>query len=105
VSDLQTKLGDSLHLLQDSLKQGKQEPHTVQEASQFKRLIQETSERRAEMLLQLGEQTYQKIRTGNLENPELGQFFLQIAELDQRIFLAQKALEQINMKVDQLGRL
>ncbi|MEH7083023.1 zinc ribbon domain-containing protein [Neobacillus drentensis] len=98
MSDLQTKLGGGLNLLQDSLQQGKQKLQTVQEVSQFKKLIQEHAEKRAELLLHLGEVAYQKIRTGKLESPELGQFFLKIAELDQRIFQAQKALEQLNKK-------
>ncbi|MEH7305121.1 zinc ribbon domain-containing protein [Neobacillus drentensis] len=98
MSDLQTKLGGGLNLLQDSLQQGKQKLQTVQEVSQLKKLIQEHSEKRAELLLHLGEETYQRIRSGKLENPELGQFFVKIAELDQRIFQAQKGLEQINKK-------
>lgn len=98
VSDLQSKLGGGLNLLQDSLQQGKQKLQTVQEVSQLKRLIQEHAEKRADLLLKLGEQTYQQIRTGQLEVPELSEFQLKIAEQDQRIFQAQKALEQLNKK-------
>ncbi|WP_066067119.1 zinc ribbon domain-containing protein [Neobacillus soli] len=100
MSDLKTKLGGGLNILQDSVQQGKQKLQTAQEISQYRKLVQENSERRANLLLQLGEQTSQKIRTGELKDLQLRDYVLKIAELDRQIFQTQSALEQLNRKSD-----
>ncbi|MFF2446494.1 zinc ribbon domain-containing protein [Neobacillus sp. NPDC058068] len=100
MSDLQTKLGGGLNMLQDSLQQGKQKLQVAQEISQYRKLVQENSERRADLLLKLGEDTYRRIRTGDVQDPQLREYVLKIAELDRGIFQTQKALEQLNRKSD-----
>lgn len=98
MSDLQTKLGGGLNMLQDSLQQGKQKLQVVQEISQFKKVINEHSENRASLLLKLGEDAYKKIRSGELQDSQLRDYFLEIAAIDHKIFNAQKTLEQLNQK-------
>lgn len=98
MSDLQTKLGSGLNVLQDSLQQGKQKLQTAQEISQYKKLINDHSEARADLVLKLGEDAYRKIRSGELQDQKLREYFLEIAEIDRRIFNAQKTLEQLNQK-------
>lgn len=100
MSDLQTKIGGGLNILQDSLQQGKQKLQTVQEISQLKKLIQENDEKRANLIFQLGEDTYRKIRSGELQDPQLRKYFLEIAEIDRNIFQGQASLEQIKQKAD-----
>ena len=98
MSDLQTKLGGGLNKLQDSLQQGKQKLQTVQEISQFKKEIQEFSELRSDLILKLGEDTYRKLRLGDLQDPQLHEYFHSIAELDRKIFNTQKSLESLDQK-------
>ncbi|MGG1397300.1 zinc ribbon domain-containing protein [Bacillus salipaludis] len=98
MSDLQTKLGGSINKIQDSLQQGKQKLQTAQEISQLKRDIQEISEARSSLILKLGEDTYRRIRTGELQDPNLREYILDIAKLDSQIFKGQKALDVLNQK-------
>lgn len=96
--DLKEKLGGGLNMLQDSVQQGKQKIQIAQEMSQYRKLIQERSEKRADMLLQLGEDTYQKVRSGEIQDQHLRDYTLKIVELDLQLFKAQEALEQLNRK-------
>ncbi|WP_042354140.1 zinc ribbon domain-containing protein [Bacillus rubiinfantis] len=98
MSDLQAKLGGSLNKIQDSLQQGKQKFQAVQEMGQYKKEIQDISEARSSLILKLGEETYQKIRTGELQDVKLRDYVLEIAKLDSQIYRAQKALEELNQK-------
>ncbi len=98
MSDLQTRLGGGLNKIQDSLQQGKQKLQTAQEISQYKKEIQELSESRSDLLLKLGEDAYRKIRTGELQDNQLREYFLTIAELDRKIFRFQNALEDLSQK-------
>ncbi|MEH7107505.1 zinc ribbon domain-containing protein [Bacillus sp. JJ1764] len=96
MSDLQSKLGGGLNILQDSLQQGKQKLQTAQEISQYKKVLNDLSEARANLLLKLGEDTYRKIRSGELQDQTLGEYSQGIAEVDRKIFTSQKTLEQLN---------
>lgn len=98
MSDLQTKLGGGINKIQDSLLQGKQKLQTVQEMSQYKKEIQDLSDSRCSLILKLGEMAYRKIRTGELVDSELRDNFLDISELDQKIFKSQNALEILSEK-------
>jgi len=98
MSDLQTKLGGSLNKIQDSLQQGKQKLQTVQEMSQFKKEIQDFSETRGSLILKLGEDAYQKIRTGELQDQKLHEYVNEITKLDKQIYHAQKELENLIQK-------
>lgn len=98
MSDLQTRLGGGLNIIQDSLQQGKQKLQTAQEISQYKKEIQDLSESRSDFILKLGEDAYRKIRTGELEDQQLREYLLDIGELDRKIFKAQHALELLNQK-------
>lgn len=97
MTDLQTKLGGGLNRIQNSLQQGKQKLKAAQEISQYKREIQEISESRGSLILKLGEDVYRKIRTGELQDSQLHEYFLKIAELDRKIYRAQKSLELISL--------
>lgn len=98
MSNLQTKLGGSINKIQDSLQQGKQKFQTVQEMSQYKKEIQDISAARSSLILKLGEEAYQKIRTGELSDSKLHGYVVEIANLDSQIYQAQKALEELNQK-------
>lgn len=98
MSDLQTKLGGGLNKLQDSLQQGKQKLQTAQEISQYKKEIQELLESRCDLILKLGEDTYRKIRANEIQDQQLREYLLDIAQLDVKVFKAEKALDLLIQK-------
>ena len=101
MSELQTKLGGGLNMLQGSLQQGKQKLQLAQEISQQKKLINENAEKKAELLLKMGELVYKKIRTAELSDPQLDAFAKDIIQYDQRIYQSQQTLVQLNFTSQQ----
>lgn len=97
MSDLQSKLGEGLNKIQGSLQHGKQKIQTVQEISGYKKVIQEKAEARANLLLRLGEETYKKIRSGEIKDDSLNEFLTNIASFDKDIYQAQKSIESLNL--------
>ncbi|MBM7703991.1 zinc ribbon domain-containing protein [Metabacillus iocasae] len=95
MNDLQTKLGGGLNKIQDSLQQGKQKIQVAQEVSQYKKIIQDAGMQRAEILLQIGENVYQKVRSGELQHAELLQDVQAISTLDRKIYQAQQSISQL----------
>jgi hypothetical protein len=98
MSDLQSKLGGGLNRIQDSLQQGKQKLHTVQEMNQYKRVIQESSEKRAEIIIKLGEVVYKKIRSGEIEDADFKTIIQDVIKLDQLVYRAEVELEKLQEK-------
>ncbi|WP_191991871.1 zinc ribbon domain-containing protein [Bacillus aerolatus] len=96
MSDLQTKIGGGLNKLQDSLQTGKQKIQSAQEISQYKRLIQETYLERNEILLQLGEEVYKKLRSQEIHSDEWAQKAASLSALDHKIYQAQQAIAAAN---------
>lgn len=101
MSELQTKLGGGLNMLQGSLQQGKQKLQIAQEISQQKKLINENAEKKAELLLKMGEMVYKKIRTGEIADGQLDTVAKEIIQFDQRIYQSQQTLAQLNMSSQQ----
>ncbi|RFU61117.1 zinc ribbon domain-containing protein [Peribacillus glennii] len=98
MSDLQTKLGGGLNILQDSLQQGKQKLQTAQEISQLKRKLQDASEQRSAQLLKLAEETYKMVRQGSIQEEAIVQQAQPILSLDVQIYQINQALEEINQQ-------
>jgi hypothetical protein len=98
MSDLQSKLGGGLNKIQDSLQQGKQKLHTAQEVSQYKKVISENTEKRAEIILKLGEVVYKKIRSGEIQDSELRSISQDVISLDQLIYRTEVMLGKLNEK-------
>lgn len=91
-------IGGGLNKLQDSLQQGKQKLKNAQEISQYKKIILENSERRADYILKLGEEAYRKLRSGEVQDHGLHDIVNDIAALDQVVFKAQKTLDALNQQ-------
>ncbi|WP_100401601.1 zinc ribbon domain-containing protein [Bacillus sp. FJAT-42315] len=96
MSDLQTKLGGGLNKIQDGLQFGKQKIQIVQEVSQLKKLIQESNLERNELLIQLGEEVYKKIRMKELSNENWSTKVAALSIVDLKIYQAQQAITEIN---------
>lgn len=98
---MQSRFGEGLNKLQDSLQQGKQKLHTAQEMNQFKKVINETSEKRAEIILKLGEMVYKKIRLQEISDPELTKLSQDLFQFDQQIFRTEVELGKRTEKSNQ----
>lgn len=92
MNELHEKLGSGLNKLQDSLQTNKQKIQNAQDANQHKRMVQETSLKRNEILLQLGEEVYKKLRSKDIESEELSKKVMSLIELDRTIYHSQQAI-------------
>lgn len=98
MSELQAKLGGGLNKIQDSLQQGKQKIQTAQEIGQYRKIIQESGSIRGQALMQLGEEVYRKIRSGELHSENFSSSISSITESDVKIYQAQSAISLLNQK-------
>jgi NADH pyrophosphatase NudC (nudix superfamily) len=86
MSNVQQKLGDGLSKLQSGIEQGKQKLQLAQEISRLKRSTQDALQQKAKLMLELGELTYFKLRTGAFHDEELLNYFNKTIELDRLIY-------------------
>lgn len=100
MNDLQNKIGGGLNKLQDSLQQGKQKFQIAQELNQFKKVIQDAGMKRAELILQLGEEVYQKLRSGEVHEPKLIDIAQSIMSLDHQIYQSQRSIEDLSQNTE-----
>ncbi|WP_303969141.1 zinc ribbon domain-containing protein [Sporosarcina ureae] len=102
MSTLQTKVGEGLNIIQDTLQQGKQKVATVQETGQIRQQLELLRQKRIEQVLLLGNRVHQDIRQGTATDPS----YLEIAEpiglLDREIYELARSLEllQQNQKAN-----
>ncbi|MFB5284754.1 MULTISPECIES: zinc ribbon domain-containing protein [Peribacillus] len=96
MNDLHEKLGSGLNKIQDSLQTNKQKFQNAQGINQHKRIIQEASLKRNEILLQLGEELYKKLRCNEIQSDELSNKVASLIDLDRSIFKAQQAITELN---------
>jgi hypothetical protein len=98
MSDLQAKLGGGLNKLQDGIQQSKNKLQTAQEISQYKKAIQEKRLTRSNLILKLGEELYEKMRKGLIEESMFNQPAEEILRIDMEIYSAQNRLSELNDK-------
>lgn len=88
MADIYEKIGSGINKIQGNLQ-------TTQSISQYKKVIQEASLKRTEILIQLGEEVYKKFRVKEIESEELKTQVSSLIELDQKIFQSQQAIAEI----------
>lgn len=93
MSTLQSKVGDGLNILQDTLQQGKQKVATVQEVGQIRQQLEQLRQKRIEQILTLGNAVHQDIREGVILEPRYLQITEPIGQLDREIYSLAKSLE------------
>lgn len=96
MSDIQTKLGEGLNLLQGSLQQGKQKLQIAQEISQLKKSLQEAIDQRANLMIKIGEHVYKMLRVSSLHDDTLAEMAQPLLDLDKQIYQIQQSLEKLN---------
>ena len=88
MSDIYEKIGSGINKIQGNLQ-------SSQSISQYKKVIQEASLKRTEILIQLGEEVYKKFRVREIESEELKTQVSSLIELDQKIYQSQLAIAEL----------
>ncbi|MGX2961706.1 zinc ribbon domain-containing protein [Peribacillus sp. JNUCC 23] len=96
MNELHEKLGSGLNKIQDSFQTNKLKIQIAQDVNQYKRTIQEASLKRNEVLLQLGEELYKKLRNKEIQSDELSKKVNSLIELDRTIFKSQQAIAELH---------
>lgn len=97
-NQFQSKLETGLSKVQGGLEQGRQKLQVVQEINRLKKEIQEASVKKSNVLLEVGQATYAKIRNGEIEDPALLTITGQLIALDQQIYQSTMKISQLNSR-------
>ncbi|WP_169891047.1 zinc ribbon domain-containing protein [Litchfieldia alkalitelluris] len=102
-NNLQSKLGEGLSKFQGGIEQGKQKLQLVQEINRLKKEINEVSGKKAKVLLEVGQATYNKIRQGEITDPELVELTEKLVGFDHNIYQSRKKVAELNSTSDNQG--
>ncbi|WP_263629633.1 zinc ribbon domain-containing protein [Bacillus tianshenii] len=95
-NDLQTRLGEGLSKVQGGIEQGKQKLQVAQEISRLKKSMAECSLKKSKILLELGQVTYRKLRSGLIQDEELATHVGSIVGLDKQMYTASKQIIELS---------
>ncbi|MDM5435866.1 zinc ribbon domain-containing protein [Bacillus hominis] len=95
MSDLQTTLGSGMNKLQEGIEQGKQKLQIAQEIAQLKKGIQVQMQKKAGVLLELGQQVYVQLRGNGVNEASLKEMISPIQEFDVAIYQARKRIVEL----------
>ena len=103
LSDLQTKLGSGMNKLQEGIEQGKMKLQVAQEIAQLKKGMQVQMQKKAEVLLEVGQQVYVQLRGSGVNEASLKEMIAPVQEFDVAIYQARKRIVELqNNKVKKL---
>jgi hypothetical protein len=100
MANIQEKVGQGLSKIQEGIEQGKHKLHVAQEVSKLKSKMANSSTKKAELLLNLGQTTYQLLRQGKLSNEMLMKLSSEITSIDKDIFEASLQVEELTKEED-----
>ncbi|WP_078593743.1 zinc ribbon domain-containing protein [Evansella clarkii] len=95
-NDLQSKIGEGLSKFQGGIEQGKQKLHTTKEINRLKKIVQESALKKSEALIELGQLTYQKLRTGEITDSEFSKTAEGLTELDKEMYSANQNIAALS---------
>jgi hypothetical protein len=95
-NDLQSKLGEGLSKVQGGIEQGKQRLQIAQEINKLKKSIAESSQKKSKILLEVGQLTYRKMRTGELQDADLLHMSNNIIDLDKQMYMATTQIAELS---------
>lgn len=95
MSDVQSKLGEGLSKFQEGIDQRKQKLKTSQDVSKLKKQVQETSLKKSKLLINLGQTTYQLIREGKINDPQLVELSQSMVGFDNVIYQSYKKIAEL----------
>lgn len=97
-NQLHSKLGEGLFKVQGGIEQGKQKLQVSQEVSRLKREVSEASTAKSKILLEVGQLTYKKMRTGEVNDEELKGVTNRLLSLDHTIYQATFKIHELNAR-------
>jgi Double zinc ribbon len=100
-TNLQSKLGEGLSKFQGGIEQGKLKLQTVQEINKIKKEMHDASVKKSKILLEVGQNTYKKIRNNELQDPELVELTSKLTELDHSIYESSNKISVLKSSTDQ----
>jgi len=95
LSDLQTKLGSGMNKLQEGIEQGKMKLQVAQEIAQLKKGMQVQMQRKAEVLLEVGQKVYVQLRGHGVNESSLKEMIAPVQEFDVAIYQARKRIIEL----------
>ncbi|HFU4563379.1 TPA: zinc ribbon domain-containing protein [Bacillus cereus] len=95
MSDLQTKLGSGMNKLQEGIEQGKMKLQVAQEIAQLKKGMQVQMQKKAEVLLEVGQQVYVQLRGSGVNEASLKEMIAPVQEFDVAIYQARKRIVEL----------
>ncbi|EEL79430.1 hypothetical protein bcere0028_48940 [Bacillus cereus AH1271] len=95
MSDLQTKLGSGMNKLQEGIEQGKMKLQVAQEIAQLKKGMQVQMQRKAEVLLEVGQKVYVQLRGHGVNESSLKEMIAPVQEFDVAIYQARKRIIEL----------
>ena len=95
LSDLQTKLGSGMNKLQEGIEQGKMKLQVAQEIAQLKKGMQVQMQKKAEVLLGVGQQVYVQLRGNGVNEESLKEMIAPVQEFDVAIYQARKRIVEL----------
>ncbi|MCY9692061.1 zinc ribbon domain-containing protein [Paenibacillus alginolyticus] len=96
MSDIQTKLGDGLSMLKGGIQQGKQKLQQVQEISELRKKVKDANLKKTKILLDMGQQAFQLVREGSLQDEKIKKLSEAIVQLDKTIYQANLKIQEIS---------
>lgn len=95
LSDLQTKLGSGMNKLQEGIEQGKMKLQVAQEIAQLKKEMQVQMQKKAEVLLEIGQRVYVQLRGNGVDEASLKEMIAPVQEFDVAIYQARKRIVEL----------
>ncbi|AZJ23313.1 zinc ribbon domain-containing protein [Bacillus wiedmannii bv. thuringiensis] len=95
MSDLQTKLGSGMNKLQEGIEQGKMKLQVAQEIAQLKKEMQVQMQKKAEVLLEIGQRVYVQLRGNGVDEASLQEMIAPVQEFDVAIYQARKRIVEL----------
>jgi hypothetical protein len=96
MNDIYEKIGSGINKIQGTIQ-------SSQSMSQYKKVIQEAVVNRTDIIVQLGEEVYKKLRAREIESENRGSKVAELIDLDRKIYQSQQAI--VNLSASEANHL
>lgn len=97
---MQDTIGKGLNKLQDSIDKNKNKLDTIKEVSRLNDITKKVSEKKTNLLIELGNATYLKFREGKIEDYELQSICNKFVVLDSMIYKNKRKIDELSQSKD-----
>ncbi|MCL6573712.1 MAG: zinc ribbon domain-containing protein [Bacillus sp. (in: Bacteria)] len=96
--ELQDKIGSGLIKIQDGIETGKKKLESSRKVYSLNKELGEAGEAKGKLYFKMGQQAYNLLRTGNIQDDLLKNLGNEMMELDKKIWQLTEELSQFSMK-------